>query len=170
MISVARAAVTTAIAATVTTAITTAIAATVTVAALTTAAAVTALAAALAAAVTTLAAAFTATTALAATEAAACAARTTWGLGLGLADAQRPTVAISAVGRLDGFEAFLAVGHGDEPETTAASGVAIAHDFGAGDFAVLREEIGQALIIKRPWQVADIEFHRDLETRTAVGP
>ena len=107
---------------------------------------------------------------MAATEAAACAARTTWGLGLGLADAQRPTVAISAVGRLDGFEAFLAVGHGDEPETTAASGVAIAHDFGAGDFAVLREEIGQALIIKRPWQVADIEFHRDLETRTAVGP
>src|SRR5271154_5218740 len=118
------------------------------------------LAAAVAAASTAAAITSTAAAAAAFTTLGAIAGRT----GLSGADVERPTFAGAAVEGLDGCLAFRIGRHGDESEAAAAARIAVHDDLGTRHGAVGGEELGQTVVIDRPRQITDIEFHRYLES------
>jgi hypothetical protein len=99
----------------------------------TTAAAAVAAAATAAAATTVPAAAATAAAATTTTEATA----TTFLAGLGFVDAERTTVDVSAVQRLDRALGILLGCHFDESKTTRATGITVEHDLDVCDLAAV---------------------------------
>jgi hypothetical protein len=123
-----------------------------TVATAASATAVTATAAAFATRGTSTAASATAVTAAAAAAAAGLAR-------LSFAYAQRTTFEVFAIERINRGLAFGRVGHGDETESATAAGLTIHDNLGTGDRAMGCEHIGQAFVVDRPRQVADVEFH-----------
>jgi hypothetical protein len=117
-----------------------------------------------AAATTTAATAVAAATAIATTAAAAAAATTTEPTGAGLAraclvDGEIAAAEVLAVEGLDCGAALVVVVELDEGETAGPPCLAIHHERGGGDIAVLREELVQLLLGAGERQVTDIKLH-----------
>jgi hypothetical protein len=119
-----------------------------------------------AAAAATTAVATAATTAVAAATAIAttAAAATTEPTGAGLTrasliDGEIPAAEVLAVEGLDCGAALVVVVELDEGETAGPPCLAIHHERGGGDIAVLREELVQLLLGAGERQVTDIKLH-----------
>jgi hypothetical protein len=136
---------------TATTTATTAAAATTTVWATETAAA----AAAFTTAATTTVAA---TTVAATTTTAATSAGRTWLHGTRLVDYQATATQRCSVHAFDSSKCFGIAAHFDETKTFGATGIALHHDFGAGNSTELSKRLFKIAVAYRIRQVADVQF------------
>jgi hypothetical protein len=134
---------------TATTTATTAAAATTTVWATETAAA---------AAFTTAATTTVAATTVAATTTTATSAGRTWLHGTRLVDYQATATQRCSVHAFDSSKCFGIAAHFDETKTFGATGIALHHDFGAGNSTELSKRLFKIAVAYRIRQVADVQF------------
>jgi hypothetical protein len=120
----------------------------------TTATATTVAATATVAATTTVAAA-AATTAVPTT---ATSAGRTWLHGTCLVDYQATTTQRCSVHAFDSSKCFGIAAHFDETKTFGATGIALHHDFGAGNSTELSKRLFKIAVAYRIRQVADVQF------------
>jgi hypothetical protein len=107
------------------------------------------------AATTTVAATTTTTTAVPTT---ATSAGRTWLHGTCLVDYQATTTQRCSVHAFDSSKCFGIAAHFDETKTFGATGIALHHDFGAGNSTELSKRLFKIAVAYRIRQVADVQF------------
>jgi hypothetical protein len=112
-------------------------------------------AAAFTTAATTTVAAATTTTAVPTT---ATSAGRTWLHGTCLVDYQATTTQRCSVHAFDSSKCFGIAAHFDETKTFGATGIALHHDFGAGNSTELSKRLFKIAVAYRIRQVADVQF------------
>jgi hypothetical protein len=132
------------------------VAAAATVAAAAIAAAVSAVAPVFASAVAAVSAAAVATTAAVTTTATS--AGRTWLHGTRLVDYQATATQRCSVHAFDSSKCFGIAAHFDETKTFGATGIALHHDFGAGNSTELSKRLFKIAVAYRIRQVADVQF------------
>jgi hypothetical protein len=107
---------------------------------------------------TTVAAATTTTTTTTAVPTTATSAGRTWLHGTRLVDYQATATQRCSVHAFDSSKCFGIAAHFDETKTFGATGIALHHDFGAGNSTELSKRLFKIAVAYRIRQVADVQF------------
>jgi hypothetical protein len=99
-----------------------------------------------------------ATTVAATTTTAATSAGRTWLHGTRLVDYQATATQRCSVHAFDSSKCFGIAAHFDETKTFGATGIALHHDFGAGNSTELSKRLFKIAVAYRIRQVADVQF------------